>query len=54
MKAEVTVGKCQLCRKGIYDEGVQLKIWWFIKVFICESCISKLFRQFSKKRLNKD
>ena len=50
-KAEVTTVKCILCGKE--DEGILLsiQIWIFtVKAGICEGCVSKLFRKFSKKR----
>ena len=48
-KAEIKVGKCNLCGNP-KDEGAEIKLFWFIKVFICETCISKLFKQFGKTR----
>jgi len=48
-KAEYkATGKCGVC--GKQDEGIEVKVWWFIKIFICEGCWAKLFRQFKKAR----
>ncbi len=41
-------GLCGLYHKA--DEGIQITVWRFVRVFICEGCISKLFRQFRKGR----
>jgi hypothetical protein len=41
-------GKCGLCKK--VDEGILFTQFWFIKVFICETCISKMFKQLNKDR----
>jgi len=39
-------GQCAFCHK--VDEGILITIWWFIKVFVCETCVSKWFKQFNK------
>lgn len=49
MQAEVTKGKCNLCSRE--DEGIQITERIpviFIKIFLCEGCVSKLFKLFSK------
>jgi hypothetical protein len=49
MKVELKIGKCGLCGNP-NDEGFEIKLFWFIKGFICEACWSKLFKQFTKAR----
>ena len=49
MRVTVKLGKCGLCGNP-KDEGVEIKLWWFIKCFICEGCISKIFRMFRKEK----
>lgn len=41
-------GKCTLC--GHIDEGYQIPVWGWIKVFVCEVCWSSLFKGFHKDR----
>ncbi len=48
MKVLMAQGKCSLCKKQ--DEGILITWCWFIRGFICEGCISKIFGQFSRKR----
>ena len=48
MKAEVKpLGRCSLCR--MENEGIEIRLFWLFKVFICEGCISLLFRQFKRE-----
>lgn len=38
--------KCSLCKQT--GEGVLVRVFWFIRVGLCQTCLSKLFRKLSK------
>ncbi len=46
--ATYKLSRCTLC--GRLDEGYQIPAWGWFKVFVCESCLAKLFKGFHKDR----
>lgn len=44
----IGISECSVCGKK--KECVFIKISWFTRVKLCETCVSKMFRLFRKDR----
>lgn len=54
MKWNIKDGYCDLCLvealRRQKKEGVEITLFWWFKVFICESCLSRVFTRLTKGR----
>jgi len=48
MKISIKPGKCMLCHNPDDAEGIEVRRW-FVRIFICKGCMSRLFRHFGEK-----
>jgi len=42
-------GRCDVCGQ-VDKEGMLIRRWWLLTIFICDSCIGRFFRRFQVGR----